>query len=270
MISRREKRYMIYLLAIHLQERMNRKLLMDSRDVAAKNPSVDPAGEDLRLDKMCHSARIGHGYINALTIENELKFGTYNDRPEKATETNKMLTSFEMRGIKSLKEENALRIVVKRDRLAADQTFDGDWLDKETLTEVKFQDKACLVLASGQHRVAALRKMNRNHMEALSGLGKQNDKLLDMDNPSEEQLEEQREIVESMSELKGKLRMIGDWGVILYDEGERYAATSTWTGVYLYPVTPRIVRELFAGDVFEVDQCVTNDVAQTFYSKTGK
>ena len=198
---------------------MNRKLHMDSRDVEAKAPSIDPASEAKRLDAAVEEARIGIGYINVLTIANPLKFGTYNERPEKETETNKMVTSFNMHGIQSLKEANALCVIVKRSRLATGQTFAGQWTKEESLQEIQFNDNAEIVFASGQHRVAALKKMNKNTLDELSALVKRNTKLTELENPTEEQVEEQHEIREQIGEAKGKLKRLGKWGVILYDEG---------------------------------------------------
>jgi hypothetical protein len=45
---------------------------MDSREVAAKAPVVDPAKDATRLDKAVENARIGIGFINVLTLSNEL------------------------------------------------------------------------------------------------------------------------------------------------------------------------------------------------------
>jgi hypothetical protein len=198
---------------------MNRRLHMDSREVEAKAPAIDPAKEAKRLDAAVQEARIGIGYINVLTISNELLFGRYNERPEKDSETNKMVTSFDLHGIQSLKEVNALCVIVKRSRLASGQTYEGQWMKEESLQEIQFNDRDGIVLASGQHRVAALKKMNKNTLDELSALVKRNTKLTELEDPTEEHVEEQHDIREQIAEAKGKLKMLGKWGVILYDEG---------------------------------------------------
>jgi hypothetical protein len=203
-----------------VQDKINRTLLLDSREFTAKAPKIDPAADGVRLDKACLGARIGKGYINPLTIENDLVFGTYNDRPLHATQTNKMVVSYETRGIQSLKEENALRIIVQRSRLVPGQTFEGEWLDKGTLTDVQFADTKPLILASGQHRIAALKKVNKTTCDQLHQYLKRNERFLEIEAPSEVDQHEQKALGEEISELKGKLALLGTWGVILYDEGE--------------------------------------------------
>jgi len=193
---------------------------MDTREVQAKAPAIDPAEDAKRLDAAVEEARIGIGYINILTIPNNLIFARYNERPEKESETNKMVTSFEHHGIQSLKEANALCLIVERSRLASGQTFDGQWTKEESLKEVQFNDTEGIVVASGQHRVAALKKMNKNTLDELSALVKRNTKLTEMEEPSEEHIEEQQDIRDQIAEAKGKLQRLGKWGVILYDECE--------------------------------------------------
>ncbi|KAJ8581915.1 hypothetical protein M405DRAFT_868274 [Rhizopogon salebrosus TDB-379] len=213
---------------------------MDSREVAAKAPVVDPAKDATRLDKAVENARIGIGFINVLTLSNELVFGKYNERREKGTETNKMVTSFEMHGILSLKEDTALRMIVKPSRLSSEQTYKGQWTMEQTLQEIDFSDTEGLVLASGQHRIAALRKMNKNAVDHLSALEDRNSKLLDMASPEEDVVDEQKELLEEIAEAKGKLGMLGKWGVILYDEGE----FSNWSnGMYFCKEATDIVRK---------------------------
>jgi hypothetical protein len=192
---------------------------MDTRAVNAVAPSIDPAKDALLLDKATEEARMGIGFVNVLTMKNPLVFGKYNERPLKDTETNKMLTSFSKHGIQWNKEETALCMIVKRSRLVQ-QEYAGDWMSPETLREVTFNDKEGLVLASGQHRVAALKKMHENMMDELEGLLNRHASLLGLAAPTEEHVEESDALRGEIGEMKGKVDMLGKWGVIIYDEGK--------------------------------------------------
>ncbi|KAG0692405.1 hypothetical protein DFH29DRAFT_1084743 [Suillus ampliporus] len=190
---------------------------MDTRPVEAMAPKYDVAGEVQALDKRVAEARIGIGMVNILEMENPLIFGMYNDRPQKMTEVNKMIASFEVHGIQAMKEDNALAIIIDRKRLSTHQTFGGDWHDGSTLTHVRFQDLEPLVLASGQHRVAALRKYAEAQAEDLEHAMKKLERLQEIANPTEVQVAEHAELRESTAELKGTMERNGKWGVILYD-----------------------------------------------------
>ncbi|KAG0692330.1 hypothetical protein DFH29DRAFT_1084805, partial [Suillus ampliporus] len=190
---------------------------LDTRPIQAKMPENDPAAEAQRLNQEVETARIGNGYINILDLENPLIFGTYNDRPEKMSEINKMMTSFERHGIQSMDEKNALVIIIERSRLSGNQSLDVPWTDINALPHVRFLDTAGLTLASGQHRVAALRKLMQTHTDELVVQLKRLERLQNIDNPSPAQQEEHRDLREHIAELKGATQIKGKWGVKLYD-----------------------------------------------------
>ena len=183
-------------------------------------PSIDPAKNTLALDQATEATRIGIGYVNLLSLKNRLLFGKYNERPLKDTETNKMLTSFSKHGIQWNKEETALCVIIKRSRLVQEE-YQGDWMSPESLSEVRFKDNDVLVLASGQHRVAALKKLYKNTTDELDVLLKRHGTLKGYKAPTKEHVEECDALRGEIGEMKGKVDLIGKWGVILYDEGER-------------------------------------------------
>ncbi|KAG0691521.1 hypothetical protein DFH29DRAFT_1074484 [Suillus ampliporus] len=190
---------------------------LDTRPIQAKMPENDPAAEAQRLNQEVETARIRNGYINILDLENPLIFGTYNDRPEKMSEINKMMTSFERHGIQSMDEKNALVIIIERSRLSGNQSLDVPWTDINALPHVRFLDTAGLTLASGQHRVAALRKLMQMHTDELVVQLKRLERLQNIDNPSPAQQEEHRDLREHIVELKGATQIKGKWGMKLYD-----------------------------------------------------
>ncbi|KAG1717316.1 hypothetical protein EDB19DRAFT_1840415 [Suillus lakei] len=185
-------------------------------------PSVVPTDELAAkiqcLDVALAKARIGIGKINILKLENRLTFGVYNDRPEKTTEINKMLTSFESHGIQAFTEVNALPIIIHRSRLSPDQTFDANWNQPETLINVCITDAKEIVLASGQHRVAALKKMYQSYLDEFITYSQHLKQLEDLATHTDMHFEDHAAIQDRMVKVKGHIDHDGEWGVILYDE----------------------------------------------------
>ncbi|KAG1765966.1 hypothetical protein EV702DRAFT_1050825 [Suillus placidus] len=191
---------------------------LDMRPVQAKIYGDEQAAKIQQLDAGLEKAKIGIGKINLLEIENKPIFGTYNDRPQKSTEVNKMLTSFEKNGIQSCKEVNTLAIVIEASRIRPNQQLNGSWSNVETLENVKFTDNNPIILASGQHRYAALKKMEETYREDEKAIEKRLVRLQDLATKSDEDVEEHIELRNVLSEIKGQLCGMGVWGVTLYDK----------------------------------------------------
>ncbi|KAG2335551.1 hypothetical protein BDR05DRAFT_1006689 [Suillus weaverae] len=191
---------------------------LDLRPVQAKIYGDEQAAKIQQLDAGLEKAKIGIGKINLLEIENKPIFGTYNDRPQKSTEVNKMLTSFEKNGIQSCKEVNTLAVVIEASRIEPNQKLDGSWSNAETLVNVKFTDKHPIILASGQHRYAALKKMEETYREDEKVIEKRLARLQALATKSDEDVDEHIELRKVLSEIKGQLCGMGVWGVTLYDK----------------------------------------------------
>ncbi|KAG1717541.1 hypothetical protein EDB19DRAFT_1922612 [Suillus lakei] len=185
-------------------------------------PTDELAAKIQCLDVALAKARIGIGKINILKLENRLTFGVYNDRPEKMTKINKMLTSFESHGIQAFTEVNALPIIIHRSRLSPDQTFDANWNQPETLINVRITDAKEIVLASGQHRVAALKKMYQSYLDEFITYSQHLKQLEDLATHTDMHFEDHAAIQDRMVKVKGHIDHDGEWGVILYDEGSHH------------------------------------------------
>lgn len=196
---------------------------MDKRAVQATLGIDEAAVKMLELDEAVEAAKIGFGKVNLLDMKNPLAFGIYNDRPLKMSEVNKMITSFEKHGIQWFKPENALAIVIKRSRISAEQIekgeLGGDWNAQE-LTTVEFLDNEPLQLASGQHRVTALKKHCNNYEEEEAALDKRLLRLNDKDKLTMEEVREHEELRTRLGEVRGHLKELGQWSVKLYDIGK--------------------------------------------------
>ncbi|KAG1764064.1 hypothetical protein EV702DRAFT_1051471 [Suillus placidus] len=178
---------------------------LDMRPVQAKIYGDEQAAKIQQLDAGLEKAKIGIGKINLLEIENKPIFGTYNDRPQKSTEVNKMLTSFEKNGIQSCKEVNTLAIIIEASRIRPNQQLNGSWSNVETLEDV-----------------AALKKMEETYREDEKAIEKRLVRLQDLATKSDEDVEEHIKLRNVLSEIKGQLCGMGVWGVTLYDKA--------WTG----------------------------------------
>ncbi|KAG1770783.1 hypothetical protein EV702DRAFT_1049234 [Suillus placidus] len=192
---------------------------LDKRPVQPKALTDDIARKTHQLDLAVEKALMGFGKINILHIKNQLKFGTYNERPQKSTEVNKMITSFENHGRQWFKEDNALAIVIKPARIRNATDLKGNWNDPESLKEVKFEDEDALILASGQHQVAALKKMAEAFVEEETGLNKHIARLEDDDtDPSDADVEEHQYLRQRLSIVTGELKNMGYWSVKIYNQ----------------------------------------------------
>ncbi|KAG2337832.1 hypothetical protein BDR05DRAFT_952347 [Suillus weaverae] len=190
---------------------------VDKRPVQGTIDMDGPAARTVALDDKLEKAIIGIGKINVLEIENDVQFGRYNDRPLKISEVNKMITSFDKHGMQWTKSENAIAIVIEPARLAAGQMLEGRWNSPDTLTSIKLSDKEPIQLASGQHRVAALRKAMDKYLKEEESLNKHLLRLQDKEALTEEEVVEHEELRKRLAKVKGHIDEMGQWGVILYD-----------------------------------------------------
>ncbi|KAG1793309.1 uncharacterized protein HD556DRAFT_1308738 [Suillus plorans] len=145
-------------------------------------------------------------------------FGTYNDRLKNNTHVNKMIASFEKNGIQWGTQTNALPIVIERSRISPGQTLEGSWTDSTTLKEVKFRDQEPLIFASGQHRVAALKKYTKRFSDEAEELQARLTHLEGEESITKEEAEEHADLRIRLGDIKGHLTKTGMWGVVLYDK----------------------------------------------------
>ncbi|KAG2050858.1 hypothetical protein BDR06DRAFT_1010815 [Suillus hirtellus] len=191
---------------------------LNTRPVQATLTKDDVALEKERRDAAVEAAKIGMGKINILTIANMLKFGTYNDRLKNNTHVNKMIASFEKNGIQWGTQTNALPIVIERSRIAPGQTLEGSWTDSTTLKDVKFTDHEPLIFASGQHRVAALKKYTKRYTDEAEEIQARLTHLEGKGPITKEEAEEHEDARIRLGDVKGHLNRLGNWGVVLYDK----------------------------------------------------
>jgi hypothetical protein len=173
------------------------------------------------MDKAMHDAMIGYGTFNVLKIENTLKFGTYNDRPQKSTKVNKIITSFENHGHQWFKEANALAMVIDPACVGnLEELEEWEWEDPEGLREIVFEDEDTLLMASGLHCVAALQKMAEGYVAERDALEKNIECLASAQNPTDEAVEEYKTLRDRLAIVLHELESTGMWSVKLYDRSQ--------------------------------------------------
>ncbi|KAG2353858.1 hypothetical protein BDR07DRAFT_1382767 [Suillus spraguei] len=168
----------------------------------AQTPTDELATKALELDKAVQGAMIGIGKINVLQMDNEFTLGKYNNRPQNQMEVNKMVTSFKAHGRQWFKDSNALAIVIQPERLVAGQNLISNWSGPDSLNEVKFKDTHPIILATGQHHIAALWKMAIALVDEEESLESRITCIEEFNNPTKEQVEEHEEIKKCLSVVK--------------------------------------------------------------------
>ncbi|KAG2336538.1 hypothetical protein BDR05DRAFT_1005753 [Suillus weaverae] len=201
-------------------------LHMNNRPIEALAPKTDIAKETQKLDTQVAKCKAGVAWVNLLEIAKRLKFGVYNDRPENDAETNKLVGCFEANGIVSMKDVAAIPLILKMSRLRNVDSLKLNFDEPEEVVQLELNDDKAIVVASGQHRLAALRKYKQSLLDEYSLFEKKREKIRALKQVSQEHVAIYNECHEEMGRLKGLLHDIGKWGVIIYDE-EKLLAKGT-------------------------------------------
>lgn len=198
---------------------------MNHRPIEAVVPKTDLAKETQKLDAQVAKCKMGIAWVNLLAISKRLKFGVYNDRPENEAETNKLVGCFQTNGIVSMKDVAAIPIIMKRSRVANVDALKNNFDEPEEIVELELADSDHIVVASGQHRLAALNKYEQSLKDEYASLEKKRQKINALKNVNQEHIATFNECHDEMGRVKGLLYDIGKWAVIIYDEGEREVRT---------------------------------------------
>ncbi|KAG2353003.1 hypothetical protein BDR07DRAFT_1497243 [Suillus spraguei] len=198
-------------------------LHLNSRPVQANVPDNDLAKQTQKLDSHVAKCRAGTGWLDLVTVADRLKFGVYNDRPENASETNKLVASFREQGIVPMRETSAIPLIIDIKRLKNANSLTRDFAELDDVPELKILDAEPIVVASGQHRLSALLKYNQSLKDELASLTRKRDRIRELHSLTKEHLEAYKELEERMGVVMGILSGIGKWGVIVYDQGKLLA-----------------------------------------------
>ncbi|KAG1735361.1 uncharacterized protein EDB91DRAFT_1083809 [Suillus paluster] len=196
-------------------------LHLDTRPVEALAPKHDIGKKTQKLDSEIARCRVGVAWIDLLEIGERLRFRAYNDRAENEAETNKLVASFKASGIVPMKETSVIPLILDVKRIKNAKKLANDFNDPEEVPELKLNDIEKIVVASGQHRLSALRRYHQSQQDEYQTLEKKRNKIMTLKHPSEEHVLNFNEMRTEMCGIQGVMEGMGKWGVIVYDQGER-------------------------------------------------
>ncbi|KAG2337508.1 hypothetical protein BDR05DRAFT_952582 [Suillus weaverae] len=197
------------------------RAMMNKRPVQAKERTTDPAQNTQRMDAALAKCRIGVAYIDILKIKNSLVFGKYNDRPQEPREVNKLLASFKKEGILAMREATAMPIMLSGARVKTGLSLAVNFDIPDAVPQLQLKDVNDIVVASGQHRVAALKRYFEIVTGEMMRIEQRCDDIAALKNLSPEHLTEFNSLRDQLDELQGMIILMGKWGIIVYDEVER-------------------------------------------------
>ncbi|KAG1725397.1 hypothetical protein EDD22DRAFT_853683 [Suillus occidentalis] len=195
-------------------------LLMNNRPIEAVPLKMDVAKETQKLDTMVVKCKIRVAWVDLLNIAKRLKFS--NDRPENEAETNKLVGCFQLNRIVSMKDVAAIPLIMKWSHITNLDSLKPNFDEPEEIVELEIEDREGIVVASGQHRLAALKKYKHN--------------------VNQEHITTFNEYHEEMGRVKGLLDEIGKWAVIIYDE-DIQVHTGRLAYVWTWGLDVRIVMD---------------------------
>ncbi|KAG2355352.1 hypothetical protein BDR07DRAFT_1493281 [Suillus spraguei] len=198
-------------------------LQLDTRPVRAEAPENDLGKETQRLDTSVAKCKAGVAWLNILTFAHRFKFGIYNDRPENETETNKLISAFKTKGIVPMKDVTAIPIIISKKRIGNCDALASDFLDPDVVPELKISDQDVIVVASGQHRLSALRKYHRSLQDEKTSLTKKIERIKGLKHTTEDHKVEYDNCRQQLSTVLGTLVDLGKWGIVVYDSDKLLA-----------------------------------------------
>ncbi|KAG1760404.1 hypothetical protein EDD22DRAFT_954997 [Suillus occidentalis] len=131
-------------------------LHMNNRPIKVSMPKVDIAKETQRLNNQVAKCEVGITWVDLLKIGQQLKFWVYNNRPENKTEMKRLVGCFERYGILLMKEVSTIPLILKTSHLKDVTKLTKLFDEPEDIVELELKDLDDIVVALGQHRLAAL------------------------------------------------------------------------------------------------------------------
>jgi len=212
---------------------------LDQRPIQPQTSEQDIGKETQRLDTLVAKCKAGVAWVNLLAIAKQLQFGEYNDRLENDNETNKLIASFKGSGIVAMKDTSAIPLILDLKRIQPELTLAKDFVEVDQVPELKLIDTQKIIVASGQHRLSALRRYNKSLQDELDALEKRWKKISGLKNPTQEHVELHNDLRAEIGAMKGLLQGMNKWGVIVYDKGKLDAmATVSTASMYTVSVVP--------------------------------
>ncbi|KAF8415215.1 hypothetical protein L210DRAFT_3657807 [Boletus edulis BED1] len=208
---------------------------------------VDPkVAENKRKEQELQKALIGYAKWDFLA--HPAKFGTWNMRALNTSEVQKILDGFGVVGCNRFSKEHLIPLVVKKEYIK-EYTYDQEFPDETDLRPLKLDTKVpisyLVAAASGQHRVAALKRWVQNQTAKLKNLEKEARRVKQAasDEHGDQDVAYYNDTVKpQLDNVKAILNNHGYWGVAIYDVDlasvESLTYLSTNQRIHVYKETP--------------------------------
>lgn len=120
----------------------------------------------------------------------------------------------------SMKDQTAIPIIIDITCIKNANSLLKDFLDPGDIPELELLNQDPIVVASGQHRLAALVKYKQQLDSELNVLTKKQDKFRSMEKITTDQMDTYNAVQLDMCIILGITESIGKWGVIVYNQSE--------------------------------------------------
>jgi|ERR1700722_5892969 len=172
-------------------------------------------------------ATIGFAKLNIIDSDIKLSFGKYNPREKNELQVARLCKAMKTDGVQWYRSDSMLSVLIPNSNILVPDTFTKDSTLGPQLPTLKLTDEGKasypeFVLASGQHRYAALRALVAQHGEKIKRMKSKISQL-------EKEADKKREAHDELLDMRAALRIaesrvvdLGWWGVILYDESEHH------------------------------------------------
>ncbi|KAG2353803.1 hypothetical protein BDR07DRAFT_1382821 [Suillus spraguei] len=108
-------------------------------------------------------------------------------------------------------------IIISKKRIGNCDALASDFLDPDVVPELKISDQDVIVVASGQHRLSALRKYHRSLQDEKTSLTKKIERIKGLKHTTEDHKVEYDNCRQQLSTVLGTLVDLGKWGIVVYD-----------------------------------------------------
>lgn len=221
----------------------------------AEKPQKETAKHSVE-EELATAAQFSINMINLFDPPMDIHFGKWNQRLLKPTEWKKLKTAMTIQGIKAFTSDNMLPLVINRrhvDPSCIENKLNGYNAKTLVLSEDGNRELVKLEMAGGRHRLAAIQSIKDDKEKELKKLESQRDTVNkrramrpDAVQKKQKDLDGCNQIIAALEEEISKL---GNWGVILYDEGTKQ---STYTSVITTYCTPTGLTDKLKEDESEM------------------
>ncbi|KAG1729011.1 hypothetical protein EDB19DRAFT_1913553 [Suillus lakei] len=135
-----------------------------------------------------------------------------------------------------MKDSSAMPIIINLKRIKPGLALATDFTNPEEVPQLELSDGNEIIVASGQHCLAALKHYHGGLKDELTALTKKCAKIKELKHPSQEHIESYNVMWLKMSEILGQLEGIGKWGVTVYNEGVGWTKKGLASARALHPL----------------------------------